>query len=239
MLEDRVYDLEDDLKEIARLQEENQQAIALLIRQSAKTDRRLSDFADEMSEFKEEMSEFKDEMSDFKDEMSDFKDEMADSTRRAEVDRRSMNKAWGDLANKLGTIIEDVVAPNIRRLALTDFGFESVRDMIVCGERSSRRGPDRQREYDVVCAGPRRVIVAESKSSPHLEQIGLFKKSLEEFFDFYPEYDGLDLIGIFSSWALPPKICAEIAAHGLYGIAMGDETMDIVARPLPKNGHKP
>ena len=46
------------------------------------------------------------EMQDFKDEMRTFKDE-------AESDRKRMNKQWGELANKVGTAVEDIVAPNI------------------------------------------------------------------------------------------------------------------------------
>ncbi len=56
-------------------------------------------FKDEMKAFKDEMKVFKDEMKAFKDEMKVFKDEM--------------NKKWGDLANRLGTITEDIFAPGI------------------------------------------------------------------------------------------------------------------------------
>jgi cytochrome c556 len=42
------------------------------------------------------------EMADFKAEMADFKDEMR-------ADRRAMNKRWGEIANRLGTIVEDIV----------------------------------------------------------------------------------------------------------------------------------
>ena len=32
-------------------------------------------------------------------------------------ERRAMNKRWGELANKMGTVVEDIVAPSVRRLA--------------------------------------------------------------------------------------------------------------------------
>ena len=32
-------------------------------------------------------------------------------------ERREMNKRWDELANKMGTVVEDIVAPSIRRLA--------------------------------------------------------------------------------------------------------------------------
>ena len=40
-------------------------------------------------------------------------------------ERQEMNKRWGELANKMGTVVEDIVAPSIRRLA---------REMFDCGE---------------------------------------------------------------------------------------------------------
>ena len=68
------------------------------------TEKELREFKDEMSEFKDEMCEFKDEMSDFKDEMRAFKEEMRE-------DRKKAFKQWGEIANKMGTLAEDFVAP--------------------------------------------------------------------------------------------------------------------------------
>ena len=36
-----------------------------------------------------------------------------------------MNKRWGELANKMGTVVEVIVAPSVRRLA---------REVFDCGE---------------------------------------------------------------------------------------------------------
>jgi hypothetical protein len=38
-----------------------------------------------------------------------FKDELHE-------DRREMNRKWGDLANKLGTMVEDLVYPSLPRV---------------------------------------------------------------------------------------------------------------------------
>lgn len=54
---------------------------------------------------------------------------------------------------------------------------------------------------------------------------------LAEFEDFFPEYEGWEKIGMFASWSLPEELRDTVASHGLYGLAMGEETMDMVARP--------
>jgi hypothetical protein len=154
-----------------------------------------------------------------------------EDTRRMQEDTRRMKEAWGDLANKMGTVAEDVVAPNIPRLAVEEFGFSEVEDLQERARRTSRRGDKRRTEYDVVCAGPGKVVVVEVKSTPTLEKIREVPGRLAEFFDFFPEYEGRELVGVFASWAIAPALLPAISEAGLYGIAMGEDTMDVVARP--------
>ena len=62
-----------------------------------RTEAELREFKDEMRAFKDEMHVFKDEMRAFKDEMLEFKEENRRQTRQ-------MNRQWGELANRLGTL---------------------------------------------------------------------------------------------------------------------------------------
>jgi hypothetical protein len=156
---------------------------------------------------------------------------IAASIAEMKEDTRRMKKAWGDLANKMGTVAEDVVAPNIPRLAVEEFGFSEVEDLQARARRTSRRGDKRRTEYDVVCAGPGKVVVVEVKSTPTLEKIREVPGRLAEFFDFFPEYEGRELVGVFASWAIAPALLPAISEAGQYGIAMGEDTMDVVARP--------
>jgi hypothetical protein len=165
--------------------------------------------------------------------MKDDTRRMQEDTRRMKDDTRRMKQAWGDLANKMGTVAEDVVAPNIPRLAVEEFGLTEVEDMLPRARRTSRRGEKRRREYDIVCAGPGKVIVVEVKSTPTLEKILAIPERLEAFFDFFPEYEGRELIGVFASWSIDERLLPAISEAGLYGIAMGEDTMDVVARPGP------
>lgn len=144
---------------------------------------------------------------------------------------RDMGREWGKLANKLGTVLEDITAPNIERFALEEFGFPSVRDLFVRAKRTSSSGPERQGEFDVICTGPGKVVYAEMKSSPSLRSVAKFKAKLGEFFDFFPEYRSCGLVGVYASWSLEKPLRLAISAAGLYGVTMADDTMEIVARP--------
>jgi hypothetical protein len=225
-MEERVNYLDSIMAELARAQVQTEIAFkasgvrmdALFRKMEADTARMKKDTAESSSRLDEAL----------------LRREAADA--RMQEDTRRMKQVWGDLANKMGTVAEDVVAPNIPRLALEEFGFSEVEDLMVRARRASRRGEKRQSEWDVVCSGPEKVIVVEVKSTPTRDKIREVPAHLAEFFDFFPEYEGRELIGVFASWAIDPRLLPAISEAGLYGIAMGEDTMDIVARPAGHQG---
>ena len=191
-------------------------------------DERLSRLEDEMrasradtEAFKQEMRVFKDEMRVFKDEMLVFKDEMRQS-------KRELDKKWGDLANKLGTIIEDILAPNLRRLALEHFGLGTIQDFML--RRSRSCGPpaeSKEGEFDALVVGPNAVLLGEAKSSPSLEYADEFAAKVGVFFDFFPEYRGRRLIPVFGSWAIADAVVQRLTVHRIYAMQMGEDTMEL------------
>ena len=79
------------------------------------------------------------ELRSFKDDMSQRKDEWRQQN-------REMNRKW-DAANKLGTIVEDLVAPSLARIIDEKLG-QTVIDLMI---RRKRRLPDgRVRELDAL-----------------------------------------------------------------------------------------
>ena len=76
-----------------------------------------------------------------------------------------MNKRWGELANKMGTVVEDIVAPSVRRLARDVFNCG---DMQYFGTRVSLKrsdDPSREREFDALYVGTRAVLL--NQTGPH------------------------------------------------------------------------
>lgn len=236
--EERVENLESLVEKIAHAQLQTNISLRALSEELREFKDEMRNFKNEMLEFKDEMREFKDEMLEFKDEMhafkgemSDFKNEMLEYKRESLAERKRMNKQWGDLANKLGTIVEDIAAPNVVRLATEEFGIDPLQDILIRARRTSRIHPDGRTEFDVICAGPGKILLAEMKSTPTHAAIDGFRDKLDRFWEFFPEYQGRELIGIFASWSLEDDIRKAIRSHGLYGLAMGEETMEIVVRP--------
>jgi hypothetical protein len=149
-------------------------------------------FKDEMGAFKEEMRVFKDEMGAFKEEMSAFKEEMLDFKNEslryreeAERDRKLMNRQWGDLANRLGTLVEDIVAPNLPRVAKDLFGCE-LPDLF--GLRLRRRFNGDSREYDALVVCPGVVLINQTKSRLISASVDGLLSVMGEFPEVFPEY---------------------------------------------------
>ena len=166
------------------------------------------------------MSRFEGEMGEFKDEMREFKVEMRAS-------KREMDKKWGDLANKMGTIIEDILTPNFRRLARDHFQFGTLLDFMI---RRIRRQPghsETESEFDTIVIGTDAVILGDAKSTPSIEYADDFARKAGSFFNFFPEYHGKRFIGIFGSWAIPDPIVGRLTSHGLYAIRMGEDAMEL------------
>lgn len=208
-----------------------ERALELLVGQTQAFQGEMLSFKDEMRAFKEEMVVFKQEMLVFKERTEAFLLRLDASIQESKRDRKEFRKAWGDLANKMGTILEEIAAPSIRRLAREEFGFSVVDDLMVRTKRVNRYIPGRHREFDVICAGPGHVIYGEMKSTPDLESLNKMLIKLQELFDYYPEYRGCRLIGVYCSRSLDEKMRAAIARAGLYGVAMGEEAMEVVVRP--------
>ncbi|MGQ9608427.1 MAG: hypothetical protein ACUVWN_03940 [bacterium] len=185
----------------------------------------MKDFKDEMLAFKDEMKDFKDEMLAFKDEMKDFKDEMKDFKDETRKDRIEMNKQWGALANKMGTIDEDLIAPAARPVLAKYFKCEPIDRTI----RFTRRIGSESFEVDVLVACEDKVFMIEVKSAPKVEYVEQILQKAEKFKVFFPEYKDKETIPIYASIIFPDEVLNHATRSKLYVMAYREwEYMDIL-----------
>lgn len=195
-------------------------ALISLIEQVDRTSKRVDQLSVEMAEFKDEMAEFKDEMAEFKDEMR--------------KDRKEMNVKMGHLANRLGTMVEDMVLPSIGRV---------LKQVVECeGEpsastvRTRRQSDDgRSQEYDgvVVCGGY--LLICDAKSRLEVRDIERFTRLLAEARDFLPEYAHLKIIGAMGTLYIDKSLVVKGEREGLIMLGVGEQLMEI----LNKDGFVP
>lgn len=213
-IKERVETLEEVMKECAK-------NINLLSISQAQTERELRDFKEEMREFKDEMLEFKNEMKDFKREMLDYKEE-------SRQDRIRWYKQWGEISNKLGSIVEDMVAPNIPGIARTYFGCEELDFFGLRITKKNLRDKSRCREFDIIAVAGDMFIVNETKATPRIEYIQDFIGVLQEVPDYFSESQGKRIIPIFSSLYLPENVISFLTRMKIYAMAIKDDTMDLL-----------
>ena len=130
----------------------------------------------------------------------------------------------GRPSQQAGTIIEDLLAPNLRRLAREHFRFPSLDDFMI---RRSRRRGGTETEFDTLVVGPDAVISGEAKSAPSIEAAEMFAVKASRFFDYFPESQGRRLIPVYGSWAIPDPGIERLTGLGIYALRMGEDTKEL------------
>ncbi len=208
----RVSDLERLMAQLIRTVEQTE-------RQGQRMQHSVELLSEEMRDFKEEMRDFKEEMRDFKDEMLEFKTEG--------------RKQWGELANKMGTMVEDLVAPSIERILREVVGCDKEQVEYVA-VRVKRRHPEtkQHREFDVVAVCGDYLLINETKSSLNAEAINRFaQKSLPQVRDYFPEFADKKVIGAIASLYVNDSLVRRGERLGLIVLGFGEDVMDVLNDP--------
>ncbi len=201
------------------------------------TSRSFNQLHREMGEFKNEMRDFKDEMREFKNEMGDFKNEMRDFKNESQRATKEMNKQWGALANKMGTLVEDIIAPAVRPVMKSFFKEEITYRVVNVQKKDTAR--DIRGEFDVIAASKSYLFLIETKSSPQKQHLAEFiEKKIPRFRELFPEFASLELIPVFSSLRFEDEFLEWATEAGVYLMAYREwDYMDILnfdaLRPLP------
>ncbi len=184
-------------------------------------------FKDEMGAFKDEMGAFKDEMGQFKDEMGEFKDEMQCFKAESAAERREMNRKWGDLANKLGSMVEDLVYPSLPRVLRETLGreFDSIQ------ARVRLRLPDgRVREFDAYAIASDLAAVNSTKATLRSADVDHMIDEIAAFREFLPERARLPVVGILATLAVNDSVLNYAERLGFLVLAVGDQVMEVKNR---------
>ncbi len=124
--------------------------------------------------------------------------------------------------------MEDIVAPNIPRVAKEYFGIEEIDFFAVRVRKRNARDPSIRKEFDVIAVSKDHFILNETKATPRIHYIDEMVETLEVIHEWFPEYGGMTLIPIFSSLSIPEDIAKYLTRKRIYGMEMKDDAMEIV-----------
>jgi hypothetical protein len=205
----RLTTLENTMAELAAAQ----------LRTTANLDR----LSAEMRDFKAEMVGFKDEM---RMEMRAFQEEMRASNREA-------NQRWGELANKMGTMAEDIVAPGIPEMLRRLFGVEDP-DWYVRVRRRHRGDPSRRMEFDVVAWAGGHFLATEVRTSARPEDLPVLMTRFAETRDYFPEAEGLGVFGALASFYVDASLIRAAEREGLLVFGLSSGLLELLSSPERK-----
>lgn len=155
----------------------------------------------------------------------------ADKERQqAEKDRRDFNKRLAEISDSMGTLVEDMVAPNARRIAGEIFPADPVVRLAQRVRQVHPSDPGRMIEIDLLAAGRQHLMVVEAKWRLNPDKIREFVEWVTEIPEFLPEYAAYTLVPVVASVTIEPSVIAFLNRQMVYGVAMGDETMELVNR---------
>ncbi|GAB6161238.1 hypothetical protein JCM12298_03970 [Desulfothermus naphthae] len=236
ILERRVTDLEMMMARVLLAQQDTQISIKRLSEEMREFKDEMRAFKDEMTAFKDEMCAFKDEMKVFKDGMTFFKDEMKVFKDEMRKEVKQINKQWGALSNKLGTVVEDLISPAIPSVLKKYFNCDPEEVSI----RVKKKKGNMRDEFDAVAVCEKSVFLFEVKATPRPEYVIEFhEKKAKRFRELFNEHKDKKLVLIFGSIRLEEDILNLLTKKGIYGMAYRDwEYMDILNfDQIPFNGN--
>ena len=189
-------------KRVDRLEE----ALTALMEQTRRTSAEVSSLSREMKAFKEES----------RSSMEAFKEEMRAS-------KKELDKVWADLARKMGTIAEDIVAPGLPHLLKRVYGLE-VTEMCV---RRRKRVGGKEREYDILAVAGEWLFVVEVKSTFQRRDVERLVQALEALPTYFPEYNGLRPVGVAASFSLTEEVVTWATRLGFLAVALSGDYLDL------------
>jgi len=156
-------------------------------------------------------------------EMKDFKNEM-------KIDTKYLKRELGELSKKMGTMVEDMVAPNIRFIGEKYFSCKKSDCERFTVRVYQRHSEDKSRveEFDVIAVYPDKIILNETKSKPRTEHPQEFLEKVEKFFKYFPEYKGKKIIPVYASLDIPENIISDLTKKKIYAMGMKEDTMDLL-----------
>jgi hypothetical protein len=139
----------------------------------------------------------------------------------------SLNQAWGNLANRMGTLVEDIFAPSID-IALSKY-FQAVPDVIDTRKKVRINGSSLEIDILAVERKKKRAFIVEIKGSPDRgEYVESFLEKLERVPRFLPELADFQRIGIYAALSMQEETVKLLTRKGLYAMVFRGNVLEIV-----------
>jgi hypothetical protein len=153
---------------------------------------------------------------------------METAKKEQEAARREHNQKWGEIANRLGSMAEDLVAPSVERIVQEVFGVNPIdTDLFVNVRARSVHDRARTREFDAIVLWPGHVLLNETKSKLRQKDIDDTLAEVEIVREFFPQYADRKLYLSVAALSADDSIVRYAEDRGVLVLAVGDQLMDV------------
>jgi hypothetical protein len=145
--------------------------------------------------------------------------------------RIEMRREWGELANRMGTMVEDLVAPSLPRILRTVAGCaaDDIESAIRVRRRSTKTG--QRREFDAAATCGDILFINETKTTLTPEAIKAFAERLPGVREYFPEHAQKAVVGAVASLYVDPSLVTYGERLGLIVLGFGEDVMDVLNSP--------
>ena len=212
----------------ARIIAANHEDIAEMRASNARTDRQLLEMQQQAAMDREQAE--KDRQRGDKDRQQVEKDrqQIEKDRQRGDKERQEFNRQLAGISDRLGSLIEDMVAPNAPRIARTLFEGDEVLTSSIRVKRRHPSDPGLNIELDLLVVGHRHLLVGEAKSKVTVEKAVAFLDKMRSIPEYFPEFSGFTVLPLIASVGIESSLVAHLSRLRIYALAFGDETMEIL-----------
>ena len=147
--------------------------------------------------------------------------------------QKRLDKQLGDLSRRLGTVVEDLVAPSLSRILIEIADLpEGSKPAVNVRIRKHHQLTQELKEFDAIAEYGNYALLNETKTTLRPEDIPRFLETLAELREYFLEYRSKDitLIGAMSSPHLDKSLIKALSKRGLLALAISD-TITTVKNP--------
>jgi len=169
-----------------------------------------------------------------------FKQELSEQTKKTQTELDSLakqvketNKQMGELSNRLGTLVEDIVSPDMLRVLRQVAHIpEEIEGIINVRQREFYNGKDLNghpsvMEFDAIARCGDYALVNETKTTLRPEQVKEFLAKLAMARDYFPQLVGKQIIGAIASLRIEPSLIKHASNQGLLVLALGEGMLQL------------
>jgi len=153
--------------------------------------------------------------------------EITEETNRQfrETDKKikEVSTAIGNLGNRLGEFVEEMVKPSALKL----FQQRGIKVEEIHQNIENSRIEKKHIEIDLLLVNSDDVVVIEVKSKPTISEVKEFINKLKEFKIFFIHYKDLNIYGAIAGMVIPKNVREYAIKNGLFVIVPEGDTMSI------------